>query len=291
MFHDITTLFNPDLILINLGTVNLNGKQVYYTEQASNFVPFPAGQAASYVPAQFIGLTNEQLWSQFGLALGGIVAPPNATTVPGINGVVSDPANYLPTLKLQSRKYESQLQGYQLSYLIAGVGNAAPTLVVDPQVVNLVPGWNVITRVIGGVNRSFLVYGDVTPPTFQINPKLVLKINPLDLSYGFTITGTILDDSFGSMDYHHRFTGLDKLPIQTAADGSKFITITFTISDFAGNQTKVSINVIVDPSYPLQGQLHQKHHAPRTLSPTLMSLLGFIDQRPVNPITGLPTNG
>ncbi len=39
--RDITRLFNPDVIL--LGTVTHNGKQLYYFEQAADFVPFKTG--------------------------------------------------------------------------------------------------------------------------------------------------------------------------------------------------------------------------------------------------------
>ena len=116
--RDITKLFNPDVI--RLGTVMHNGKQLYYFEQAANYVPFKSGEAASYVPAELLDKTNQQLMDQYGLSIGGIVAPANATTDPKIRALIGDPSTYLPDLVLRSRKYTNALSGYQLVYQQAG---------------------------------------------------------------------------------------------------------------------------------------------------------------------------
>ncbi len=76
--EDITTLFNPDVI--KLGTVTFKGQQLYYDEQAADFVPFPAPANTDPTkglvpPSQLVGLTNQQIFDQYGLAIGGILAP------------------------------------------------------------------------------------------------------------------------------------------------------------------------------------------------------------------------
>jgi hypothetical protein len=41
------------------------------------------------VPAEYVGLTNQELWDQYNVALGGAVAPPFTYTVPYINGLLA----------------------------------------------------------------------------------------------------------------------------------------------------------------------------------------------------------
>jgi hypothetical protein len=273
MERDITRLFNPDVI--RLGTVNYNGKQLYYLEQAADFVPFKVGEAAEYVPAEFLGKTNQQLWDQYGLAIGGIVAPANATTDPRIRGLIGDPATYLPDLYLTSRKYTNQLNGYVLTYK-----DATGTRFTDPTPVNLREGWNLITRNLGGHARTFLVFGDVTGPTFTLDPNLSMKINPLDLKEGFTVRGTVSDNSTGTDGFYLHFANLDQLPLQTRPDGSLFVVLRFTIRDRAGNLTDVALELTVDPMAPRLRDIGFVDLPERSVSVTLVALLGFKDDRP-----------
>jgi hypothetical protein len=57
-----------------------------------------------------------------------------------------------------SNQSTTQLKGYQLIYL-----NASGKRVVDPTLINLNPGWNLITRTINGTKTTFFVYGGVLP--------------------------------------------------------------------------------------------------------------------------------
>lgn len=266
--RDVTRLFNPDLI--KLGTVKYNGKQVYYLEQASGYVPFPKATAAAYIPPEFIDKTNQQLWDQYGLAPGGIVAPANAITDKTVNGLIGDPATYLPDLYMTSRKYTNQLAGYAVSYK-----DANGVRFTDATPVALREGWNVITRTIGGYKRSFLVYGDITAPTFTLDPNQSLRINPADLKDGLVISGTLFDDSFGTKNFNMRFSDLDKLATKVGADGLSYVTISFTVKDRAGNATTVSLNVIIDPKAPLQQTNGYVNLPEQTVSVTLAALLGF----------------
>jgi Ca2+-binding RTX toxin-like protein len=75
-------LFLPDVVLLNYGPfVN---QRAYYPNQLADVVAFPVPQAG--LPIQYVGLTNQQLWDQYGVAVGGAVAPPDAYTVWNILG-------------------------------------------------------------------------------------------------------------------------------------------------------------------------------------------------------------
>src|SRR5207248_1376408 len=97
--RDITLFFTPDVI--TLGTVNFRGQQLYYDEQAADFVPFPTATAQSYIPAALKDKTNGDLFKTYGLAIGGIVAPSDATTnPPRIHGILGKASSYPPVLYL-----------------------------------------------------------------------------------------------------------------------------------------------------------------------------------------------
>jgi Ca2+-binding RTX toxin-like protein len=75
----------PDFVILNYGPyVN---RQAYFNEQAATAIPFPVGM--QNVPVEYIGLTNQQLWNLFGVAVGGRIAPASAITMPYIAGLVA----------------------------------------------------------------------------------------------------------------------------------------------------------------------------------------------------------
>lgn len=136
-------------------------KQLYYYEQQAGFTPFSDVQISSRtlqpvldangnqiprvydgvvkdqygnvtdytgveVPAELRGKTNAELMDQYGLAIGGVVAPanaldgwgtyartlPNGTVVnesPRINGLISDPSAYEVSVDVTSAKYTNQV--------------------------------------------------------------------------------------------------------------------------------------------------------------------------------------
>jgi hypothetical protein len=79
---------------VNVGsfsTVTIDGRGLYYNEQASDFVPFPSSTTPSYIPANLLDLTNAQILSRYGLAIGGAVAPADAVLdPPGVYGILGD---------------------------------------------------------------------------------------------------------------------------------------------------------------------------------------------------------
>jgi hypothetical protein len=86
--YDANIFFVRDTIVLNYGPyVN---QRLYFTAQQANAIPFPMPRYD--VPAEYIGLTNQQMWDWYGVALGGEIAPANAFTTPFIIGLVGPPA-------------------------------------------------------------------------------------------------------------------------------------------------------------------------------------------------------
>jgi hypothetical protein len=269
--RDLPYIFDPDLTVTGtVGTVLFNGKQLYFPEQAPDFIPFPVGQSPSWIPSELVGKTNAQIWDQYGLGIGGMCAPSGLTTDPSINALMGAPRAYLPYLEIQSPQYTNQVTGYQLVYK-DGAGN----IITDPTLVNLHEGWNLITRTIDGMTRTFLVYGETIPPTFEADPSL-LVINPADLKKGLVFEGQAVLDGFDPVNTVVGFTDLDQLPLQKRADGSQYVVVEFTIQDVAGNTSDIKLQITVDPNAPVQ---QDNPIAPPlsdfTLSATLVSLLGL----------------
>ena len=64
-----------------------NNQRLYYTQQRSDFVVFP--EPIDGVDLSFIGKSNQELWDEFGVALGGEIAPVDAVEVDGMIGLLA----------------------------------------------------------------------------------------------------------------------------------------------------------------------------------------------------------
>jgi len=82
---EIAYYFGQDIVMLDFGP--FDNKRLYYPEQATSAVPFPS--AIDGLPTEYVGLTNQQLWDQYGVALGGAVAPAGSYTVPEITGLIA----------------------------------------------------------------------------------------------------------------------------------------------------------------------------------------------------------
>jgi hypothetical protein len=258
---------------VRLGTVRFNDHQVYYFKQAADYVPFPASatDTLTWLPPELVGKTNQQLWDEFGIAPGGIVAPADAVVVPGINGLVGSRSMYLPELDLRSDKYTNQVNSYRLSYT-----NPIGDVVREQNVTPLREGWNLLTRQVAGETRTFFVYGDTVAPVFILNTERTdLRVNPLGLQYGIVIYGTVFDDSFGEMHFRRQFKNLQTLPKKTDAAGKQYLELTFTIQDLAHNVTTVTLKVVLDPNAPIVPGTDQRDLPPREIPRTLAELLEY----------------
>ena len=297
--HDITKLFSRDVI--QMGTVRYNNAQLYYLEQAADYVPFPstaiAGQPAApdYIPQELRDKTEAQLYATYGLALGGIVAPADAkASDPRINALIGSRVTYLPDLQLVSRKYSmfpdaanppyANVPAYVLVYRYYDPSSVSPkadkngyVTVKQTLTTPLHAGWNLLPVAINGVNRALLVYGDDAPPAFSLNADTPTVVNQADIDNGSTLSikGKIVDNSFGTRDFRASFKLNDPkhvTPVQTRADGSKFITLSFTIKDDAGNTFLVQIDFDVVNQATLLKDNGRKHLPTIRVSLTLLAL-------------------
>ncbi len=83
--HQVNIFLVKDTILLNFGAY-IN-RQLYFVMEQADAIPFPTARLDA--PAAYIGLTNQQLWDQFGVALGGSVAPANLISAPNIIGLIT----------------------------------------------------------------------------------------------------------------------------------------------------------------------------------------------------------
>ena len=83
---NLTTL--DQVFVYNYDGVAGDNFQVYYTEQAASYVMPQTGSMNGLIASPVSGLTNQQNWTTYGIAIAGAVAPSNATTVSYINGLV-----------------------------------------------------------------------------------------------------------------------------------------------------------------------------------------------------------
>ncbi|MFM9966445.1 MAG: G8 domain-containing protein [Planctomycetaceae bacterium] len=289
LFNDLTKLFNPDVVQI--GLVAHNGQQVYFYEQAADFTPFPSianankslfgPKAAAYVPAELLNKTNAQLFQQYGLAVGGVVAPANSVPDPLINGIVGPKSQYQPELYLFSPRYYNFVTNgpYKLTYGYAATANSPSAYIAESLPTPLVNGWNLLTRTVLGQPRTLLVFGDSTPPNLQLDAKMPTTINKADLDNGsnFLINAQLLDNSIGSQKFQQTIKLNDPKivsALKTKADGTQFVTLTFTIQDLANNKTTIKLDLNVTFTAPLLKDIGRKNDPFFVSSPTLLGLIG-----------------
>lgn len=165
--RDPNMFFAPNAV--KLDTPQYPGKQLYYPDQAADFIPFQTvsngkfrSAATGHVPAEVIGKTNQELWQKYGLAVGGALAPSDATTDPKIVGLIGAPTTYLPSLTLHN-VFSPQLNGYRLNCTQPGPEKRQ---VVDARPVDLQPGWNLLSHKVNDQVRSFLIFGGAARPGY-----------------------------------------------------------------------------------------------------------------------------
>jgi hypothetical protein len=137
-------------------------------------------------------------------------------------------------------------------------------------------GWNLL--VIPGLPtdpagqpRTLLVYGDDSPPTFQLNTGASpLVINQADIDNGSTyhVSGSIVDDSFGTKHFETdvKLNAFDPLgtgwartnPNHVEQVDANHILVVFPIYDLAGNRYIVKITLTVTNDAQLLRDIGQK---------------------------------
>ncbi len=77
-------LFFDTAVTLNYGPYD--DRRLYWLEQDPSAVPFPV--AGAYIRPEYVGLTSQQLWDQFRIAIGGSLAPPTAVEAPSLVGLL-----------------------------------------------------------------------------------------------------------------------------------------------------------------------------------------------------------
>lgn len=276
--------FNPfaaDLSLIlnlnqsSMGRVFRNGVEIYYAEQAANFVPFNTASSkgvAANVPQQLRNKTNQQLWTTYGLAVGGTVAPSAATASdPKITGLLGPAAANLPVVLRTSGKFvNGNLAPYLLTYQVPDPNQQLPNgtvqgskyahyagtaFVSEKTATILHAGWNLITRNILGQVQTFLVYDDIAAPTFQLTSVTPKVIHQADIDAGATVVvqGIVADDYSGISKYRLVVRLDDPTyigPVHSKIDPAtgkiiNVVTLTLQFLDNVRNVTTVNIDLTV----------------------------------------------
>ncbi len=83
--RQLEPVFAPDRILLDYGPFQM--QQVYFPEQLPGSIPFPYEHFL--VPSQYVGLSSQQLLDEFGVAIGGGLAPADGLRVDRINGRIA----------------------------------------------------------------------------------------------------------------------------------------------------------------------------------------------------------
>src|SRR5262249_48187321 len=134
---------------------------------------------------------------------------------------------------------------YNLAYKYLDPATNKYVVVKEAAPSQLREGWNLLTRTVLGQTRTLLVFGDVTPPTFELSTNVPSVVNQADIDNGasFVIQGTIVDNSFGRRSFYTSVRLNDARSVTLNADGT--LTIAFTIKDLAGNTTVVTLTLQV----------------------------------------------
>lgn len=80
----LSFVFTSDRITLNFGA--FRNQRAYFTVQSPLAVPFPTAVAG--IPPAYVGKTSLALWTQYGVAIGGELAPGTAVALPAINGLI-----------------------------------------------------------------------------------------------------------------------------------------------------------------------------------------------------------
>ena len=263
-------------------TIGYNGYYLAFDWQRLSATPFTnTGTALD-------GLTVKQLWDTYGLAPGGMIVG-NEINDPRIQGgFLTNKVSLLPQMRLSSH-WATNKATYTV---LLDVGGRRPLAGPTFNLTGKENSWNILTFSYQGMKRSVLVWYDTVAPTFQPNPGIPMVIHPTDYANGFTQinVGGYAVDRVGNQTLQTplRLTvDLAKLTAQTRADGMRYWTVSFSISDHAGNKTPMSVQITESTSAPIRGAnfCHYQQpsfgmtFAPRPLSETLLALLGVRLQR------------
>src|SRR5207248_9019066 len=119
------------------------------------------------IPVEFVGKTNAQIFADYGIAIGGYVAPISASASnPRINALLGSPTTPATHVELLSPKFAKGNNPYLLSYSYYDPGKPGGDAYSDNAFVKestpiiLKNGWNLLSRTVLIVQISLFVYAD-----------------------------------------------------------------------------------------------------------------------------------
>jgi hypothetical protein len=84
-YAPIDHLFYEATTILNFGPYQ--NQEVFFAIQARDAVPFAI--AEPQIPSEYVGLTAQELFDQYGVIAGGKFAPSNALTLPTLKGLLA----------------------------------------------------------------------------------------------------------------------------------------------------------------------------------------------------------
>jgi G8 domain-containing protein len=229
LFHgDLSMVFERDPLIVK--DDRFPGKTLYRFGQYPAAIPF----RDSGIP-ELDGKTAVRIRREYGLALGGVLAPADATRIAGIGGFVGGP----PVATVEMADEEQMLARTERLQAGAGEGytsNADQGYGTDCCNIHRLikgrngerSGWRFLTERRDGIVTTKLTYIDTRPPRFEIDPRIRLEIHPDDVNYGFLIQGTLFDEGAGPEIVRRTYDALK-------VDDNGYVNVPFEYPDRAGN--------------------------------------------------------
>ena len=232
---NVRYLYDHNLFLAD--SIELDGEQVYFFDQAPEAVPFPEEG-----PAPLVGLTSGEIRKRYGLTVGGGLAGPDAAEREQIRGLVGKPSIMLAQaepLFEESGTNALRLTGYRLpDGRVGGVNLAA-----------YAEGWQLI-QVEGTPEPQYLLaYVDRTAPTLQLDAGFPQTVCPQDLDWGLLVAGRIHDPLNGAISD----TKFRRILYRYDRIDPDYVAYKFKITDITGNTRPITVRLRVDPETPCRG--------------------------------------
>jgi uncharacterized protein YjdB len=186
-----------------------DGKQLYGPKSEPDFVPYTVANDANY-PGYYVGKTNAQLLTEYGVAVCGDVTPTDAVADPKFVGFKSGPVSKRPAVVIRDG-----YQGVSSSLSVKRASGAIVKLPVEvylpkqspPVMLNIEhpvkPGWQAVPFEFDGQKLSVNVFGTGTTEPPVPNPPVVTTVivTPVDvvLEVGKTVQlSALVKDQFGN---------------------------------------------------------------------------------------------
>ena len=249
LFHgDVSMLFERDRLIVD--DRRFPGKTIFRPEQRADAVPF----RDSGIP-ELDGKTAGQIRREYGLAIGGGLAPDDAIDMPGIGGLVGAPgilaAEMADEEKMMARMDNSFQTGTSKKSYTSnsdeGYGTDCCNIhrIVKGQD-GQGTGWSFRSQPRGDGIATQLTYIDTKAPRFELDSRIKLEIHPDDVRYGFLIQGTLYDEGAAPETVRKAYS-------QLTVDDEGYVDVPFEYPDRAGNVVRKQYRLKVTPGAARRG--------------------------------------